>query len=60
MTRKKFVPVKYKCPKCGDEIASKWPGDFVVCTCGECFVDQTEYYIRVGGFPEEVKEDDKE
>lgn len=39
-----------KCPDCGDKLQSKTPGEFVMCGCpSQCFVDQTEYYERVGG-----------
>ena len=45
----KFKPIQYKCPDCGDVFASSHSGEWVACKCGKCFVDQTEYYIRVGG-----------
>lgn len=60
MTRDdKFVPAKYQCPDCRDIIFSRSPGEFVRCSCEACFVDQTEYYIRVGG-PAEPVDDNKE
>lgn len=44
-----FKPDLYKCPDCLTEIYSRWPGDFVSCKCGACYVDQTNEYIRLGG-----------
>lgn len=40
---------KYKCRNCHNVIQSKYEGNFVQCPCGDSFVDQTKYYIRVGG-----------
>jgi len=40
---------KYQCPDCLSIISSSYSGEFVSCTCGKCFVDQTKYYTRVGG-----------
>lgn len=42
----KFNPTKYKVSCCGDVIYSRFPGEFRKCSCGQCFVDQTEYYTR--------------
>lgn len=30
-----------------------------MCKCGESFVDQTEWYTRLGGYPEVVDESQK-
>ena len=49
--KKKWEPTKYKCVKCEDVIFSEWPGQFVACTCGATFVDQTEHYTRMGSLP---------
>jgi hypothetical protein len=37
-----------KCALCGDEIESKFRHDFVVCSCGEIFVDGGHDYLRAG------------
>lgn len=39
----------YQCLKCDGLMQSKYSGHFSQCKCGESFVDQTSYYIRVGG-----------
>ena len=39
------------CSECGDQIHSKWDGQFVGCSCGKIYVDQTPYYCRIGGEP---------
>ena len=43
-----FVPSKYRCKSCEQVIFSTFPGEFVSCKCGN-YVDQSRYYIRVGG-----------
>ncbi len=45
----KFTGDKCICTDCNDIIQSKYSGEFVACSCGESFVDQTEYYTRMGG-----------
>lgn len=40
---------RIKCFKCGDIIESDGYGKFVQCSCGSCYIDETEYYCRVGG-----------
>lgn len=42
-----------RCLKCGDIIESKSLHDFQVCSCGACYVDGGQEYIRVGGNPED-------
>ena len=52
---------KYRCPKCGDIIQSKYRHDFQKCKCGACFVDGGDDYTRLGGqddaMPELVKDE---
>lgn len=48
-TKKPFNPAKMQCVKCKDIIWSKHPGEWVQCKCGKSYVDQTRYYMRVGG-----------
>ena len=40
---------KIKCKHCGDIIESDGFGKFVQCSCGKCYIDETPYYVRVGG-----------
>lgn len=40
---------KIKCLKCGDIIESNGRGKWVQCSCKKCYIDETEYYCRVGG-----------
>lgn len=51
---KEFRPTPIKCRQCGDIIQSKYPGQFVWCSCGETGVDQTEYYKRIIGNIEKI------
>ena len=58
-SQKSFNPPKYQCPACKDYLSSSYEGEFVECTCGDCFIDSTRHYTRVGGnatFIEGVKE----
>lgn len=40
---------KIKCKHCGDIIESKYSGQFVRCSCGKIYIDETPYYCRIGG-----------
>lgn len=40
---------KIKCTHCGDIIESDGKGKFVQCSCGKIYIDETEYYCRIGG-----------
>lgn len=42
-----MTKIKYK--HCNDIIESKYSGQFVQCSCGKIYIDETEYYCRVGG-----------
>lgn len=44
-----------ECNKCGDVIYSKYDGEFTTCKCGAISVDQTPYYTRYIGDPENFK-----
>lgn len=44
-----WPPPAYECLKCGTRLQSKYPGHFVECKCGSCFVDSTPHYSRLGG-----------
>ncbi len=40
---------KIKCKYCGDIIESKYSGQWVQCSCGKIYIDETEYYCLIGG-----------
>lgn len=40
---------KIKCTHCGDIIESDNYGKFVSCSCGKIYIDETQYYVRIGG-----------
>lgn len=45
----KFKPHEYECQECKNKIHSRFSGEFVRCPCGKSYVDETEYYTRLGG-----------
>lgn len=52
--------MKLKCKKCGDIIEGDKKGTFIQCKCKSCYIDETKWYVRVGGNLkdiEEIKED---
>lgn len=49
---KTFNPIKYACNNCEDVIYSRREGEYVTCQCGSIAVDQTRYYMRLIGKPE--------
>ena len=53
---------KIKCKNCGDIIESDGRGKFVQCSCGKIYIDETQYYCRIGGNigDFEIMEDKKE
>lgn len=57
---KPWNPAKYKCLDCNSVLFSKYPGQFVECKCEKCFVDQTRYYVRIGGSPVLLEEEKEE
>ena len=46
---------KIKCKLCGDIIQGDKKGTFIQCSCTSCYIDETQYYIRVGGNPEDIE-----
>lgn len=40
---------KVRCKNCGDIIESDGRGKWVQCSCKKVYVDETEYYCRIGG-----------
>lgn len=51
---------KIKCLQCGDIIEGDGNGHFISCSCGKCYVDETQYYTRIGGDPEQMMTVDNE
>ena len=51
----KFEPKLIECAKCADKICSSREGEYVTCKCGAISVDQTRYYSRYIGNPEDFK-----
>lgn len=58
---KKEALMKIKCKLCGDIIEGDKKGRLICCTCESCYIDETPYYARIGGDPEnwEVVKDEK-
>ena len=44
------------CYICSDLIYSRYSGHWVSCRCGACFIDQTMYYSRIGGYPDKMEQ----
>lgn len=52
-TKKPWVPKTYvKCKLCNTEIFSWYEGEFHTCRCGAISIDETEYYCRFIGDPQ--------
>ena len=54
--------MKIRCKLCNTIIEGDKKGTLIWCECGKCFIDETKYYTRIGGYPEyveEVKEDEQ-
>lgn len=45
---------KIKCKKCGTIAEGDRRGSLISCECGACYIDETEYYCRVGGDPKYI------
>ena len=45
---------KIKCKLCGDIIEGDRKGNLISCKCNACFIDETQYYYRIGGNPDEI------
>ena len=48
--------MKIRCKKCNTIIEGDKLGTFIFCKCGECYIDETIFYTRVGGDPEFINE----
>ena len=40
--------MKIKCLICGDVLKGDKKGTFMQCKCGNIYIDETEYYCRIG------------
>jgi len=45
---------KIKCLICGDIIEGDRQGHLISCSCGKCYIDETPYYYRIVGDPEQI------
>lgn len=45
---------KIKCMLCNDIIEGDGKGHLISCSCEACFIDETQYYYRIGGNPESI------
>lgn len=41
--------IRIKCLKCNDIIEGDGKGTFIQCKCKSCYIDETKWYVRVGG-----------
>ena len=48
--------MKLKCKKCNDIIEGDKKGTYIECKCKAIAIDETEYYVRVIGNPEDIEE----
>lgn len=48
--------MKIKCKLCGDIIEGDKKGHLISCSCGKCHIDETPYYVRIGGDKENIEE----
>lgn len=48
--------MKIKCKLCGDILEGDKKGTFIQCSCKSCYIDETSYYVRVGGNLEDIEE----
>ena len=48
--------MKIKCKLCGDIIEGDKKGHLISCKCESCHIDETPYYVRILGFPENIEE----
>ena len=48
--------MKIRCKKCNTIIEGDGKGTFIECKCGACYIDETKWYVRVGGNLEDIEE----
>lgn len=51
---------KIRCLKCGSVVEGDRKGHCIDCSCGACFIDETPYYVRIGGNAEDIQIQDKD
>lgn len=54
-----WKPFKYLATCCNTTIWSEYSGQFKSCKCGKSFVDQTEYYVRLGGTVTQLEDENE-
>ena len=48
--------MKIKCKKCGDIVEGDKKGHLISCKCESCYIDETPFYVRIGGNLEDIEE----
>lgn len=48
--------MKIRCKLCDTIIEGDKRGTFITCKCGKCYIDETPWYVRVGGNIEDLEE----
>lgn len=46
---------KIKCKKCLEVLEGDGKGTFKQCKCKSCYIDETKWYCRVGGNPQDIE-----
>lgn len=57
---RKKMGSRIKCLKCGDIIEGDGKGTYIQCKCKSCYIDETKWYVRVGGDPKYIVDADAE
>lgn len=47
--------MRIRCKKCGEIIDGELKGRLVWCACERCAIDETEYYARILGDPDDYE-----
>lgn len=47
--------MKIRCKKCNSIIEGDKKGTCISCKCGDTYIDETEYYFRIGGDPDKIE-----
>lgn len=48
--------MKIKCKLCNTIIEGDKKGTCIFCKCKKCYIDETKYYVRVGGNSGDIEE----
>ena len=48
--------MKIKCKLCNTVIEGDKKGHMIYCKCGKCAIDETPYYYRINGNPDNIEE----